>query len=141
MFRFADLGRVWWPVELPFGFGEDGSDTGTIHLLFELFTDEELEAREKSVLESTARRLVDQRDSIRTVDDLLAAFESASQLKSTDRQAVCARVHDWRGVGDGEGTDVEFSADRMAALLAHRPVFTRVRDALFEASREGVRKN
>lgn len=140
MFRFADLGRVWWPVELPFGFGADGNEAGEIHLLVQLFDDDELAAREKRALESTARKLMESRDTTTTLDDLLAVFDAATQAKAEDRDDIVSRVFDWRGVGNDE-LDTPFSADRLRALLAHRPVFTRVRDALFQASREGVRKN
>lgn len=141
MFRFANLGRVWWPVELPFGAGDDGNEPATIHLLFVLLTDEELEAREKTFLAATGKALTDRLAETQSVDDLMAAMESVTELKAADRAEIAARTLDWRGVVDGDGQEVEFSDERLASLLAHRPVFTRVREALFEASREGVRKN
>lgn len=141
MFRFANLGRVWWPVELPFGGGEDGNEPATIHLLFVLLTDEELMAREKAVLASAGAALAERVAETRSVDDLMAAMESVVELKAADRAEIAARTLAWRGVVDADGQEVEFSAERLAALLVHRPVFTRVREALFEASREGVRKN
>ena len=87
MFRFADLGRVWGKVPLPYQ-DEEGSDI-SIWLLFQVFTDEELDAREQSAMIQAARRM--QRDVMErmppaegeggeprlvTTDDMEAMFEA-----------------------------------------------------------------
>lgn len=144
MFRFANLGRVWWPVELPFGGGEDGNEPATIHLLFQLLTDEELEERERVTLSGNIGQILSSLGGpvpVETAEQISDALDAASRIKEADRQTLLDRTLDWRLGETDEETPVEFSRENFAALLAHRPVFARVREALFEASREGVRKN
>lgn len=152
MFRYADLGRVWGEVPLPYQ-DEEGNDI-SIWLLFKVFTDEELDEREQSAMIQTARRL--QREVIErmepaegedkgrqlvTTDDMQAMFDAATRVRDSDREEVLARVVGWRGVADEDGETAEFSPEKLAAMLAHRPIFRAARDALYRVSREGVAKN
>ena len=51
------------------------------------------------------------------------------------------RSDGWRGVVDPDDQPVEFSAERLQALLQINWFFVAARQALFEVSREGVVKN
>lgn len=160
MFRFAHLGRVWWPVELPYGGGEDGDEPVTIHLLFQLMTDEELDAREKAALahsvaglfrepapaaddaSTTAPSAADEAAQIRQQADAVIALLSATQAAKLESRAdLLTRVSDWRDVVDDDGQPVPFAVEKLEAMLQHRPVFVAVRDALLTASRDGGSKN
>jgi len=158
MFRFAHLGRVWWPVELPYG-SEDGGDPVTIHLLFQLMTDEELDAREQAALAHSVAQLyrevpatpaslgaepalVDEAAQIRSQADAVVQLLAATQAAKVESRAdLLKRVTDWRGVVDDQDQPEPFAPDKLEALLQHRPFFIAVRDALLTASRDGVSKN
>lgn len=161
MFRFAHLGRVWWPVQLPYA-DEEGGEPVTVHMLFQLLTDAELDARERGALAQAAERMkrtqdAADEDAARTsaiatgapqverksfdVDEFLSVLDAAQSAKSEDRESLLARVLDWRDIHDEDDSPIAFAADKLAALLAHRPFFIAVRDALLEASREGTAKN
>jgi hypothetical protein len=134
MFRFADLGRVWMPVELP-----AGEHTSTVHLLVEVMTRRELRARERRITETTGRRLTDAPP--RTPDELLQAFDAVVQAEDDDLLLLRERVLDWRGIEDPDGQPLAFSRDRLDAVLAIDALFRPIREAYFRASREGVGKN
>lgn len=155
MYRFADLGNVWAQVKLPYQ-DDDGEDI-SIQLLFRVFTDEELDERERSAMLQTARRL--QRDVAErmqsakgrageaappapiSVDDLEEMFDASTRVRDSDRAEVLERACDWRGVAGEGGEPIDFDRDKLAAMLAHRPIFHAARDALYRVSREGVAKN
>lgn len=156
MYRFADLGRVWVPVDLPYPSDEGEDQDARVHVLFEVFSDAELDERERSALEATARQmLADLREAVDgpadalvaaprprlTVEDLLRMHDAASAVRAEDRAALIARTHDWRGIVGPGDEPVPFDHDKLAALLAHRPILRAMRDALYVASREGPRKN
>lgn len=136
MFRLADLGRVWVPVVLP---AEEGEQT--IHLLLQLYTKDELRAREKSALQRTAGGFADAAAAAKTVEDLERLFDEVTAIGDDDRQELLSRTHDWRGVGAADGEPEAFAPAKMEALLQFNWVFTRCRAALFEMSRDGTRKN
>ncbi len=136
MFRFADLGRVWVPVQLP---AEEGEQT--IHLLLQLYTKDELREREKAVMQRTAAGLIDQAANVKTVEDLERLFDEVTAIGDADREELLARTTDWRGIGDPEGEPEPFAPGKLAALLQFNWIFTRCRAALFEMSRDGTRKN
>lgn len=150
MYRFADLGKVWAEVELPYE-GDDGQPV-VIHLLFRVFTDDELTERERGALVQSARRLQEaaaERLQLKeggeaaalSTQDMEEMFTAATAVRDSDRAEVLARATDWRGlVGEGD-TPIDFDRTKLAALLEHRPIFLAARDALYRVSREGVRKN
>ncbi|MDR7193352.1 hypothetical protein [Luteimonas terrae] len=157
MFRFAHLGRVWWPVELPYG-NEDGGDPVTIHLLFQLMTDEELDAREHAALTHTVEQItrdlakppagegdaspIDEATQIREQADAVVKLLAATQAAKLESRAdLLKRVTDWRDVVDDAEQPEPFTPGKLEALLQHRPFFVAVRDALLTASRDGVSKN
>lgn len=153
MYRFADLGRVWEQVPLPYQ-DEDGNDI-SIWLLFQVFTDEELDEREQSAMIKAARRL--QRDVAArmqpeegegdearkpiTTEDMQAMFQAATKVRDSDRAEVLERAHGWRGVTGDDDEEIPFDRDKLAAMLAHRPIFRAARDALYRVSRDGLAKN
>ncbi len=138
MFRAADIGRMWVPVELPVS---QGGDDPVVWLLQQLFTREELKAREASTLERTAQQTVAALQSSASVDDLRAMMEAAEKLEQADLQEVIQRTKDWRDIVGDDDQQAPFSADKFAAMLTHQWFFRAVRAALFKASREGVSKN
>lgn len=138
MFRLADMGKVWVPVELPQAPPHPGGEPElvTVHLLMQLYDDDELTARESAVAKRTSETLQGHPGGA----GLAVLLDEVQQVRKEDRDELQGRISDWHGFGS-EQEPVPFSAGRLAALLRHAFVFTPVRDALFRASREGVRKN
>ena len=135
MFRFADMGRQWVPVDLP----QDGEPV-RVHLLMTLLTREELRTRERAITERTGAGLVQAVQKASTVEDLLQLFDDTTRAEDGDVADLLARTHDWRGFGTVE-EEIGYTPERFAALLAFDLAFKPIRSALFKASRDGVAKN
>ncbi|MFO3704425.1 hypothetical protein ACI6Q5_05435 [Xanthomonas codiaei] len=140
MFRFANLGRVWVPVDLPGGDGET-PELVRVHLLMTLYTDDELAARDREVMTRTAASFLEKAATSTEPAELQGAFDDMQRVRLDDRADVLRRTHDWRGFADEEGEPLPFSQEHLEALLAMAYLFQPIRRALFETSREGVRKN
>lgn len=140
MFRFADIGRMWVPVDLPAGEGE-GEDTTRIWLLQTLYTREELRARDKALTARASEGLEAAGGQVRNVEDVTRMVDRVNGIEDDDLAEVLARTHDWRDVVDDGNRKLEFSTDRFQALLQYQWFSRAARAALFNASREGVRKN
>ena len=136
MFRFADVGRQWVPVDLP-----QGEERVQVHLLLDLLTREELKARERRQLELTGPGLISRATEIKSVEDLLRIFDETAGAAEADREELLQRAHDWRGLGTAEGEELGFTRERLESLLRFDFIFNPVRQALYRASREGVAKN
>jgi hypothetical protein len=134
MYRLADMGLVWVPVELPQAPMEPGAEPElvTVHL--------QMVARDRDTLLRTTEGLMQEIGKARTSAEVMEVFDRALAIKRDDRDELCERISDWHGFGSGDEAE-EFSDDKLAALLRHDHVFSPVRLALFKASREGVRKN
>jgi hypothetical protein len=142
MYRLADMGLVWVPVELPQAPMEPGAEPElvTVHLRMKLLDGDELAARDRDTLLRTTEGLMQEIGKARTSAEVMEVFDRALAIKRDDRDELCERISDWHGFGSGDEAE-EFSDDKLAALLRHDHVFSPVRLALFKASREGVRKN
>lgn len=148
MFRLADQGLVWWPVELTQATGPDQVETVTAWFQYRIYTREELREQERIAVQRiaakreqmTGRTDTGTADAEPPADDLLALFETVTERAAGDTADLLARITDWRGLGDGE-TEEPFSPDRLAALLAYDPLYKQLRTQLFAASREAPRKN
>ena len=139
MFQFADLGRVWVPVALPMGGDADGGEV-EIKLLATLHTRKELRARERVLTQRMVQRGLDKQADIKTGEDVATLLDVAVETEDGDIEDFLARVHDWKGVGS-QGEELAFTRERFAALLDQDWIFKAVRNALFKAAREGIRKN
>lgn len=145
MFRYADIGRMWVPVDLPVGEGEGGT---RIWLLQTLYTREELRQRDRARVEKSATAL-DTRAAadeaaqrpVSSSEYLRALLDELHAMEDADIRDLIERTHDWRDVVDAEGAPAVFSRERFEALLQINWVAQASRVALFAASREGVRKN
>lgn len=140
MFKFADLGRMWVPVDIATGEGE-GEGTVRIWLLQTLYTREELRARADRVTARAGDGLEAQGGELRSVDDVKGLVERVTAIEEEDLVELVNRTHDWRDVAGEGGQPVEFSADRLRAMLDYKFIALPARAALFAASHEGVRKN
>jgi hypothetical protein len=136
MFRAADVGRIWVPVVLPSGEGDT-----TVHLLFQVYTRDELRERERAVLEKTGGSMLARAGEVKTTEDLVRIFDEVTAVGETDHAELLSRTHDWRDIADSDGTPWAYAPERLKSLLEYRWIFDRMREALFTASREGVRKN
>jgi hypothetical protein len=140
MFRFADKGKVFWPVAL-----RQSNDAGdavedvTVHFAYTLLPRTELRAREKRGIVAAADRLAE-REGPRTADDLIAVFDATVEREDGDVAFLLDHVSDWRGVADGDEA-VEFSRDRLEALLQFDVYFRPIMAGLLAASRSGPAKN
>lgn len=143
MFRFADMGRVWVPVDLPPQAGPEdtAAEPARIHLLMDLYTDEELDQRDRDVMLRSGAALAEKARASANVEDLSGVLDDMQRVKAGDRADILRRTHDWHGIEGADGAPVAFSAEHLEALLAMAYLFKAVRAALFDASREGVRKN
>lgn len=135
MFRFADMGRQWVPVDLL-----QESEPVRVHLLQTLLTREELRARERIITERTGAGLVQAVQDVSTVEGLLQLFDDTTRAEDGDVADILKRTHDWRGFGTAD-TEIAFTPERFAAVLAYDLAFKPIRSALYKASREGVAKN
>lgn len=151
MFKHAKERRVWWPVKLT-NYDEDGKHfTVEIRVLFglmpraerEAITQRELESLAKAAAESTANAKAAELDTMASVATDRALAQLRERAKKTDEQiaALCAHVHDWRGVVDEDGERVTYSADVLRDLLAYEDVMLAFANAYAEASRGAVAKN
>lgn len=140
MFRFADVGRVWVPVPLPMGNAE-GDGEVVVHLLQDLYSKDELRARERGVFSRTAGTVAARAAQAKSAADIEQLFDEVTATENADTEELVRRTHDWRGVVDEESVPIAFSAERLQAIVKYDWVFKAARQALFEASREGVRKN
>lgn len=138
MFRFADIGRFWVPMTLPLG--EEGVQP-EVWLLLEVFTSKELTAREAAVVDRAGAQIKAEADKAGTTDDVHALIQRLAELEDSERLELLARTHDWRGVTAADGSEEPFAIDKLEALLAYRWWYAPHREALYAASREGVRKN
>lgn len=136
MFRAADVGRIWVPVVLP---SEDGETT--VHLLLQVYTKDELRDRERTVLERTSGGMLARAGEVKSTEDLMVIFDEITKVGEGDHADLLARTHDWRGLVDSAGEPWAYAPERLQSLLQYRWIFTAMREALFTASREGVRKN
>lgn len=132
MFRFADLGRLWVPMTLPLG--EEGEQP-EVWLLLQVFTSKELREREATAMQAATAHLG------ADADTATAALSLLEDIEATGRADLLARTHDWRQVADDEGQPVPFDRNKLAALLESPLWFAAHRNALYDASRNGVRKN
>jgi hypothetical protein len=140
MFRFADVGKVWVPVELPMGGAEDGGKV-TVRLLTTLFTRDELRERDRSTLASKAGNVEQLAKEAKTADDVLAIFDRIGGIDADDIKQLLERTHDWAEFADSDGQPLGYTRERFEALLRFEWFFRPVRAALYRASREGVAKN
>lgn len=131
MFRFADLDRVLLPVEI---------GGGTLRVLYRILSRAELRAREHDATQAVARKLRD--DGVpRSAEDLEALLE-ASMTREADNVALLReRVVGWYDLEGPDGEPLEFTAERLDALLATDYGYRALLGGLMRASREGPAKN
>lgn len=151
MFKHAKERRVWWPVKMT-SYDADGKQTThEIRVLFglmpraerEAITQRELESLAKAAAEANANAKAAELDTMASVATDRALAQLRERAKKTDEQiaALCAHVHDWRGVVDEDGERVTYSADVLRDLLAYEDVMLAFANAYAEASRGAVAKN
>lgn len=131
MFRFADLNRVVWPVEI---------GDATLRAVFNIYTRKELRARKRRATEALVARLGDDGQP-KTPDDLIALLEVATDKEDDDEAQLHARVIGWYDVEDEEGKPLAFSTERLQALLDTDAGFKAFNRGLLEASQAGPSKN
>src|SRR5690606_14039146 len=129
MFRFADVGRQWVPVELP-----QGEERVQVHFLFDLITREELKARDRKHLELTGPGLISRASEVKSVADLLQIFDENAGVAEADRAELLARTHDWKGFVAADGSELGCTRERLEALLGYEFIFHALRRALYQAS-------
>lgn len=140
MFRFADKGVVWWPVTLRQGTPEGTVEEVEVRLAYRLLDRKALRARERELMGKIAGNLTGDGTKVRSVDDLLQAVDDALTREDEGVALLLDHVSDWRGIADGD-TPMQFSRERLAALLEYDVYFKPVMAGLHEASRAGPAKN
>ena len=141
MFLFAADGRVRWPVDVQ-QVQEDGSTAEvTITVTYLRLTRDELRARNDAWLALQA-----QLAALRPAEGADPAPDMAAQRMALLQQRIDAddallraRVVDWSGVGDQDGTPLPYSDALRDAMLADQLLRRMLLDGLIAAS-EGVRE-
>lgn len=136
-FLFANLNRVWWPVELAQTLEDGTVAVTTIQVLFERMTQKQLKDLVTATMDDLQRRRAELQDSDAPSAGLTAAYEA--EAAATER--LVERVIDWRGIVDEAGDEVPFSRERLLALLEFRPERQAFAKAWRECSEKAPAKN
>lgn len=131
MFRFADLNRVVWPVEI---------GGATFRVDFEVYTRKELQSIRRRSAEIALARVTDG-DAPKTADEIREVLDAAYRRNSEAEEDLRKRVKGWFDVEDRDGVPFDFSPERLQALLDTDFGFNALMAGLLEASREGPPKN
>lgn len=142
MFRTANLGRVWWPVELP-QFADDGTTTlATVLICYRVFTRAELKARRAEVDDAIGTPLREAAAAGTEVSQWAEVQRRLDVQEEADLAELRARIVDWkRVVVDATDEPVPFSAELRDQLLELKPYFKALRAGLQEASDGARTKN
>lgn len=131
MFRFADLDRVLLPVEI---------GNGTLRVLYRILSRAELRAREREATLAVVGKL--REDGMpRTAEDVQALLETSLSRDAGDQALLRERVLGWYDLEGPDGEPLEFTAERLDALLATDYGYRALLGGLMRASREGPAKN
>lgn len=131
MFRFADLDRVLLPVEI---------GSGTLRVLYRILSRAELRAREREATLAVVGKL--REDGMpRTAEDVQALLETSLSRDAGDQALLRERVLGWYDLEGPDGEPLEFTAERLDALLATDYGYRALLGGLMRASREGPAKN
>lgn len=131
MFRFAQLGKVFWPVELA-SRGEDGESVKAVaYIGYQLLDRETLRKHEAASL-----RLVDA-----SKGDMAEYVKQADALDKVNVKLLREHIHGWRDIVDNNDVPLAFSDAALDALLRDPLLFPALLRGLFEASRGAKEKN
>lgn len=139
MFRFADKNVVWWPVTLRQATPEGNVEEVEVRFAFRLLDRKALRARERTVMGKIAENLTTQSQE-RSIEELLQAVDAALTREDEGVALLLDHVTNWRGIADGDAP-MEFTRDRLEALLEYDVYFKPIMAGLHEASRAGPAKN
>lgn len=138
MFRFADKDQVLWPVELR-QLDENGTEEAvTVFLRYQLLPREQLREREKQAL---ARMAGHKGASLDDLTGLIEMAEAAAEREAGDTALLLKHVRGWKGLVDADDEPLDFSADRLQAMLEFDVYFKPIMAGLHAASRHGPSKN
>jgi hypothetical protein len=138
MFKFAQDGKVYWPVNLVAFDAAEGAEPVDVKVafLFKRYTRTELRAREKLLEKPMALLRV-----AKTEEEISTALDTLNELNDKADADMADRVLGWRGVFDIAGKPLEFSPEVLAALLDDEAQYKRIAAGLNEASRGAKAKN
>jgi len=131
MFRFADLDRVLQPVEIA---------GGSMRVLYRILSRTELRARERDATLAIAGRL-DVNGAPKTTEEVAGLLDASLAREQGNESLLRERVLGWYDLEGPDGTPLEFTAERLEALLATDYGYRALLDGLLRASREGPAKN
>lgn len=131
MFRFADLDRVLQPVEI---------GGGSLRVLYRILSRAELRARERAATLTVAGKLRDD-GTPRTEADVLALLDASIDRETGNEALLRERVLGWYDLEGPDGVPLEFTPERLDALLATDYGYRALLAGLMRASREGPEKN
>jgi hypothetical protein len=139
MFKLANLGIVFWPVQLP---QTDGSDDAvTVHIGYQILTRKELRCAQRRHM-AAYRETMDAATQAKPDPDALAALDAAEDQRDADEHALLReRIKGWRGIADEDGNAVPFAADKLDALLEFEFFAKPLLAGLYAASRGAPAKN
>lgn len=143
MFRFAQDGRVRWPVTLD-QLQDDGSTAAqTFAVVYQVMTRDELRARDRELSEfmRQSRALLPAEGA----EDTDAAAEQRQQLidrrVKADDALLAARVKGWFDIADQDGAPIPFSAAALAAFIGNELLRDTLMQGLVDASSGARSKN
>jgi hypothetical protein len=131
MFRFADLDRVLQPVEI---------GGGTLRVLYRILSRAELRAREREATMTVGRKLGED-GAPRSADEVEALLDAAAARESGNEALLRERVVGWYDLEGPDGEPLEFTRERLDALLATDYGYRALLGGLMRASRDGPGKN
>lgn len=138
MFRFAHKGVVLWPVTL-----RQDTDAGevqdvTVHVAYQLIPRKELRARESAALKRLSLQSVQDAQDTGQLADLL---DEVTRREDDDVEFLVQHITGWSGFVGEDDQPLEFSEERLRALLDYDAFYKPVLGGLHEASRSGPAKN
>lgn len=135
MFRFADRGLVWWPVQI-----RPGDEASTVHLQYRVLTRAELREQErKGYTEMLAKLKTD--GPAKDEAALIELFEASLSREADIVAMLLDRITGWRDIVDASDAPEPFTRDKLQAFLDIDYMFKPALLGLFEASRAGPSKN
>lgn len=143
MFRFAQDGRVRWPVTVE-QVQEDGSTAPeTFTATYRALSRDELRARDDAQMEYArkVRALYPEEGASDTDAAAHQRRELADQRVQADDALLRDRVTGWDGIADPDGTPIEFSAETLAAFMRNALLRDALLTGLIDASAGARSKN
>lgn len=138
MFKFAQQGKVFWPITLSARDPETGDvNQSKAYIQYSLLSRDEMKAREKQLAKVLSARAI----GIKDADALNQLVEDAEAIDTATEKELLAHVHDWRDIADEAGEPIAFSTKLLKSMFADPLLFDPISRGLIECSKGAPAKN